>query len=210
MEKLKKSVEAGNIIIPHKVGERIGRVRQKYPGISTCYNIDVICDDTNKITKGLSWTKKRAGEQRPILAGCYVIETNREGLDALDIWRDYITITRVESAFRDLKSELGLRPIYHQTENRTKSHLFIGVLAYHLLVGIENTLLQREDHREWKTIKKVLSTHQRSTIILTGEDMTVYHIRVSGNAETSHIEIYSCFGIKDRLKRRKTVLNQRK
>ncbi|MDO8685538.1 MAG: hypothetical protein Q7J78_02590 [Clostridiales bacterium] len=121
-----------------------------------------------------------------------------------------VSPARVESAFRDLKAELGLQPIYHQKEDRTKVHLFIGVLAYHLLVGIENNLLQKEDHREWKTIKSVLSMHQRATIILTGEDNTVYHIRISGSTETGHLEIYHCFGIKDRLKRKKTVLNQRK
>jgi len=210
IEKLKKSIEAGNIMIPHKVGERIGRIRQKYPGIGTCYDIDIIYGEDQKLAKSLQWSKKRVGEQRPILAGCYVIETDRKGLNAEEIWHDYITITRVEAAFRDLKSELGLRPIYHQTEERTKSHLLIGVLAYHLLVGIENTLLEKGDHREWKTIKSVLSTHQRATIIFTGEDRTVYNIRVSGNPESEHLFIYNCFGIKDCMKRKKTMVNQRK
>jgi len=210
MDRLKKSVEAGNIMVPFKVGERIGRIRQKYPGIGACYEIDILYREDGKLAKSLQWAKKPIGAQRPILAGCYVIETDRKGISAQEIWHDYITITRVEAAFRDLKSELGLRPIFHHTEERTKSHLFIGVLAYHILVGIENTLLEKGDHREWKSVKSVLSTHQRATIILTGEDKTVYHIRVSGTPETEHLDIYRCFGIKDRLKRKRTVLNQRK
>lgn len=210
MERLKKSVEAGNIMVPFKVGERIGRILQKYSGIGTCYGIDILYREDGKLAKSLQWTKKPIGAQRPILAGCYVIETDRKGIGAQEIWQDYITITRVEAAFRDLKSELGLRPIFHHTEERTKSHLFIGVLAYHLLVGIENVLLENGDHREWKTVKSVLSTHQRATIILTGADKALYHIRVSGTPETDHLDIYRCFGIKNRLKRKKTVLNQRK
>ena len=75
-----------------------------------------------------------------------VIKTDRKNLSAEEIWKDYTTITRVESAFRDLKSELGLRPIYHQKEERTDAHLFIGVLAYHLLVGIESILREKGDH----------------------------------------------------------------
>lgn len=206
ISRLKASVEAGNIILAHKVGERIGRIKQKYPGIGNCYEIELVCGEREGHSKSVRWTKKAIGERLPILAGCYVIETNRAGIPAAEIWRDYMTLTRVESAFRDLKSELGIRPIYHQLEERTKSHLFIGVLAYHLLTGIENRLLEKGDHREWKTIKAILSTHQRSTVTMTGENRNLYHIRVSGKPEVEHLNIYRCLGVKDHLKTKKTVV----
>jgi transposase len=113
-------------------------------------------------------------------------------------------LTRVESAFQDLKSELGLRPVYHQTSNRTESHLFIGVLAYHLLNSIEFSLKANGDTREWKTIKEILSTHERSTIILKGSEKKVYNIRTSGTPEPSHNEVYRTLKIKNHLKRKKT------
>ena len=74
-------------------------------------------------------------------------------------------------------------------------------------MGIESILREKGDHREWKTIKSILSTHQRSTIILTGEDKTVYNIRVSGKPEEEHLKIYDSLGIKDRLKKKKWLVN---
>ncbi len=64
---------------------------------------------------------------------------------AEEIWHLYMTLTRVEEAFRCMKSDLGTRPVYHQIERRTKGHLFISVLAYHLLINIEYKLRQAGD-----------------------------------------------------------------
>lgn len=205
LKNLKKSVRKGSILLPDKVNVRIGRIRQKYPGYASLYEIDSVIDDSGKKAVDLTWQKKTVADQRPILAGCYVIETNRHQLTAVDIWQEYITLTRVESAFRDLKSELGLRPVYHQNAQRTKAHLFISVLAYHLLVGMETRLRWHDDHREWKTIRSILETHQRTTVMMTSEDNELIQIRVSGIPESSHHEIFKCLGVSDRLKRTKTI-----
>src|SRR5699024_7427267 len=112
-----------------------------------------------------------------------------------EVWQLYTTLTKIEDAFRSLKSDLGMRPVYHQLAERTKGHLFISVLAYHLLISIEFQLKEKGDHRSWSTIKKQLSTHQRSTVILTDEKDQIHHIRVSGTSEESHNEIYQLLGI---------------
>ena len=209
MEGLKKSFEKGNILLPVKIGERIGRIKAKYPTIGKYYEIEVKLSDDQKKVAEIVWAKKPQREQRSILTGCYVIETTQIELSAKDIWKQYMQLTRVESAFQDLKSELGLRPVYHQTANRTEAHLFIGVLAYHLLVSIEHVLKVNGDTREWNTIKEILSTHQRSTIILKGDLKKVYHIRASGRPESCHNEIYRMLKINDHLKRKKTCVLQR-
>ena len=54
-------------------------------------------------------------------------------------------VARIVDAFRDLKSNLGLRPNYHQKENRVDGHIFISVLAYHLLHSIEHSLRHRRE-----------------------------------------------------------------
>jgi len=77
---------------------------------------------------------------RETLQGCYVIQTTHVDYDAERIWALYMTLTRVEAAFRALKSDLGLRPVRHQGDNRTRAHLFVSVLAYHLLASIERTM----------------------------------------------------------------------
>ena len=63
-----------------------------------------------------------------------------------------MTLTRVEEAFRCMKSDLGTRPVYHQIERRTRGQLFIFVLAYHLLINIEQKLSQVGDKIRWSKI----------------------------------------------------------
>ena len=105
-----------------------------------------------------------AADQDEALEGCYVLRTDRTDLSDQEIWQTYMMLTRVERAFRSLKSSLGLRPNFHQTEQRADAHLFISVLAYHILHIIEHRLRQQGDHRCWQTICRNLSTHQRLTI----------------------------------------------
>jgi hypothetical protein len=102
-----------------------------------------------------------------------------------------------------------MRPIHHQLADRTEAHLFISVLAYHLLIGIETCLREQGDMRQWSTIKKVLCTHTRSTIILHGEENKIYSIRLSSQPEPEQRDIYKKLGIKDPLKNKHTVLYRR-
>ncbi|MEI7639511.1 MAG: IS1634 family transposase [Syntrophus sp. (in: bacteria)] len=208
--RLNTSVVNGNIILSDKVGERIGKIKTKYSSIQRHYDIQLVYSEDTKKIERISWEKKPSREQRSVLTGCYVIETTHNQLSASEIWHQYMTLTRVESAFRDLKTDLGLRPVYHQNAERTKAHLFIGVLAYHLLIGIEHTLKAQGDTREWRTIRKILSTHQRTTVIMTDAENMIYHIRVSGKPETAHAEIYKRLSVKNPLKQITRIIGARK
>jgi hypothetical protein len=95
--------------------------------------------------------KKETREKKQTLSGCYVIDTSHKDLSAQEIWQLYMTLTKVEDSFRSLKTELGLRPIFHQKADRTKAHLFISVLAYHLLT------LQRSKKSAGHFLKSMLS-----------------------------------------------------
>lgn len=99
-------------------------------------------DDEPKV---LSWQedqeKKTVAEK---LDGGYVLKTDRQDLSADEIGRTYILLTRVEAAFRATKSLLGERPIFHHLEKRTQTHIFLRVLAYHLLVAIEKRFLDHD------------------------------------------------------------------
>jgi hypothetical protein len=209
MERLKKSFEKGNILMPAKVGERVGKLKSKYPTVGKYYEIELNISDDNKKVTAINLHKKPERQQRSIMTGCYVIETTQTDLSAAQVWKQYMLLNKVECAFADLKSELGLRPINHQTEERTCAHLFIGVLAYHLIHSIESVLKSNGDTREWKTIKDVLATHQRSTVILKGNDHEVFHIRVSGTPEICHNSIYKLLKINDPLRRKKKCVLSR-
>ena len=188
---IQRQVKKGRLKRKEKVYERIGRAKQKYPTIWKYYDMDVGLDDKEKDVLSLDWHKKEVQrEQRQQLTGCYVIHSTCTHLSAQTIWQLYMTLNHVESAFKDLKSQLGLRPVYHQHENRTAGHLFIGVLAYHLLIAIEHQLRQSGDHRSWGTIKKELSTYVRNTIAFNDKHGDLYHVRLSSTPESHHKEIF--------------------
>jgi len=120
-----------------------------------------------------------------------------------------MTLTRVEEAFRCMKSDLGTRPVYHQIERRTRGHLFISLLAYHLLINIEYKLSKAGDNRRWTKIRKILGTHQRSTVIIPDKKQRIHHVRISGTPEPCHNQIYSALKIKPGKMLKKYVVAKR-
>jgi transposase len=82
--------------------------------------------------------KLKAAQQRD---GHYLLRSNLTGEDPAVLWARYVQLTQIESVFRSLKSELGIRPIYHQLEHRADAHVLIAFLAYCLQVTLKNRLL---------------------------------------------------------------------
>jgi len=82
--------------------------------------------------------KLKAAQQRD---GHYLLRSNLTGEDPAMLWTRYVQLTQIESVFRSLKSELGIRPIYHQLEHRADAHVLIAFLAYCLQVTLKNRLL---------------------------------------------------------------------
>jgi transposase len=82
--------------------------------------------------------KLKAAEQRD---GHYLLRSNLTGDDPAVLWTRYVQLTQIESVFRSLKSELGVRPIYHQREHRADAHVLIAFLAYCLQVTLKNRLM---------------------------------------------------------------------
>jgi len=83
-----------------------------------------------------------------------VLKTDRQDLSDEEIWRSHILLTRVESAFRALKSPLLKRPIFHHLEGRVETHMFLCILAHRLLVCVEKMFLERGVHTCWATLRE--------------------------------------------------------
>ena len=86
----------------------------------------------------------------------------------------YVTLTEIEAVFRSLKSELGLRPIYHHKEKRIDAHLFLTLVAYTLVHTIRHQLKKEGIHDSWETIRKNLSTLMRSTLSLPTKEGVIH------------------------------------
>src|SRR5690349_23949861 len=85
--------------------------------------------------------KEMREPERQTSDGHYLLRSNLTGEHPAVLWTRYVQLTQIESVFRSLKSELGIRPIYHQLEHRADAHVFIAFLAYCLQVTLKNRLL---------------------------------------------------------------------
>ncbi|MHB1734635.1 MAG: IS1634 family transposase, partial [Ferrimicrobium acidiphilum] len=200
------AVEAGTYRVPKTVERRIGRLANKHRQVARSYEVSVVLDADGKAASLSYQPKPEAIENTEALYGAYVIETNKEGLSQEEIWHLYVTLTRVEEAFRALKSDLGLRPVYHQLARRTSAHLFISVLAYHLYGAIAYELSTKSDTRRPSTILERLATHMRATVTLTDGERKVHHLRVSTTPDPDQRQIFDSLGISDPLPRRAKVV----
>ena len=191
LERLKGRIEGGHLKRADKIHQAIGRLQERYPRVARYYGVQYGAHPPN-----LSWQEDR---QRKATAekldGSYVLRTDRQDLTADEIWRTYLLLTRVEAAFRSMKSPLMERPIFHHLKRRTQTHIFLCVLAYHLLAAIEKKFLDQGIHTSWWSIRQQLSTHQVATIVLPTSDGRVLRIRKAGIPEPDQRKTYEILGI---------------
>jgi transposase len=129
------------------------------------------------------------------LPGVYSIKTSDLTLSPEEIWRTYIRLTKVESTFRCLKSELGLRPIFHQKKRRIDCHLYLSMLAYQCIHKIRSLLGQKGIDDSWSTITKTLQTHIRETIYIESNTKSTLVKRITADPELSHLRIYNALNL---------------
>jgi transposase len=184
--KLEKRISEGRLVQPVAIGEAIGRLKERYPRVARYHTLRF---DTKKRTFQ-SEPNQALREKAQMLDGAYLLRTDRDDLDAKEAWRLYMTLTRAENAFRTMKSPLAERPIFHQLEHRVETHIFLCVLAYHLLVAIETTLLDGGCHSCWATVRQTLATQQVATIVLPMEGGKILEIRKGTTPEAEHVELY--------------------
>ncbi|MGB5749627.1 MAG: IS1634 family transposase [Desulfobacterales bacterium] len=174
-----------------KVVERIGRLKERFKLVSHRYNVSIEKDTEADKAKNITWSLKKTEKT----SGVYCLRTTRKDLNEQQMWDIYTMLTDIEDAFRCMKSELGIRPIYHQKEARCDGHIFITLLAYHVLQTIRFKLRQKGIRFSWTTIRKQLSTQVRVTTTMKRKDGKTIHIRKSSKAEPAHQAIYDALDL---------------
>jgi transposase len=196
LKKLSKRISDGKLKDVQKVNRAVGRLQARHPGVQRHYTIDYVQQDASAIGC-LNWNRNDDNtKDNNELCGCYVLRTDKDNLSADEFWRLYISLTRAEDGFRYLKSDLGLRPNFHQLEKRVDAHIFITILAYQLLCFIQRSLEQNGDNRSWSTIRRILQTHGYNTVVLPTKNGTVYRIRKAGTPDLRQRAIYETIGVK--------------
>lgn len=175
-----------------KVLERVGRLKEKYKQITRYYQIHV--EERDGLASRISWEYlKEQADQR--FSGAYFLRTDRFDLSEKEIWSIYIMLTQLEEAFRTLKTDLQLRPVFHQKENRSDAHIFITLLAYHLLHSIRTSLKSKGINMSWRQIRDRMSTHCRVTNRIRAQNQQMLFIRKCSEPEDFHKTVYDVLGI---------------
>lgn len=178
-----------------KVLEKIGRLKQQYSKASKHYKIEVSKDEKSGAAVKIVWVRQPSTDTKDGLPGVYCLRTSHSELDEDALWHTYTMLTDLEAVFRSLKSELGMRPVFHQITKRVTGHLFISVLAYHLIHSIRYRLKEADITSSWSVLRKQLTGQNRVTISMQCKNNEVVHVRKSTRPEPRQQIIYSALGV---------------
>jgi transposase len=174
--------------------ERLGRLKQRYRRISQFYNVEIVPDENGVNAKSISWSFEEK-ELDDRFNGGYCLRVHLLEWTSKELWDTYIMLTEAENGFRCLKGELGLRPIFHQKEHRVDSHLFIAVLAYHVMQTILCRLKEKKIDLRWSTLRSYMNTQARITTSFRNKDNGQVRIRSTTTPEPIHKDIYTALKI---------------
>jgi len=178
-----------------KVLLSLGRLKQKYSRAAKNYRITVNKDKKTGNAVRIIRERKESSNSTDSHPGVYCLRTNQDTWDESTLWRTYTMLTDLEAVFRSLKSELGLRPVFHQKTKRVSGHLFITLLAYHLIHTIRCQLKTNNIHSSWSDLRKQLTGQDRVTVSMQCRNGDTVHIRKSTRPEPRQQVIYDALGL---------------
>jgi transposase len=178
-----------------KIMERLGRAKQRYSRAAQHYQVEVTKDDTGTQVRAITWTKRIKPGSAAAHPGVYCLRTTLVEWDNATLWRTYTMLTNLESVFRSLKTDLGLRPVFHQIDRRVEGHLFITVLAYHFVHTLRLQLKAKGIDDSWETLRETLSTQRRVTATLQRRDGRAVHVRKATRPEPPHQKLNAILGL---------------
>lgn len=146
-----------------KVIERVGRAIGKYPSIAKYYVIEYERDaEKTQNMKDIKW-RIAISENVDKNSGIYFLRTNVKNIDEKTTWNYYNLIREIECTNRQLKTDLNLRPIYHQKDSASDAHLFLGLLSYWVVNTIRYRLKTKGETCFWTEIVRRMSTQKAVT-----------------------------------------------
>ena len=180
---------------PQRVRERIAKLRQRCARVARHYAVSLTLSDDQRRVTAIHWDKQPIPGTMLSDPGVYCLRTNETRWDEATLWRTYMTLTDLEAVFRSLKSELGLRPIYHHKEHRCDGHLFISVLAYQCVQLLRCRLKLKGIHDSWATLRTQLNTQCRITARFKQRDGRTLHIRKATQPDAAQQRIYQALDL---------------
>jgi len=138
---LEKAIVTGRLKDRHKMERRLGKIQARHPQVNDLY--DLALRDTAEGVRLFWQIKEDRRSWRESREGAYLLRTNLKAETAEELWSKYMQLTEAEASFRALKSELSIRPLFHQLEPRVKAHVMVAFLGYALWVTLKHLLKRR-------------------------------------------------------------------
>src|SRR5271157_3525435 len=140
---LEKAIALGRLKDRNKMERRLGKIQARHPSVNDLYEVSL--RDTAEGVR-LSWEMRPDRKNwRESREGAYLLRTNLQADTAEQLWSKYMQLTEAEASFRALKSELSIRPLFHQLESRVKAHVMVAFLGYALWVTLKHLLKRRAE-----------------------------------------------------------------
>ncbi len=166
--KLEKRIASGQLKDRLKIERTLGKIQARHPSVNDLYQMTVV-----EKSDGLQLRWKLIDERRAwrdAREGAYLLRTNLKEERPGELWKKYIQLTEAEAAFRALKSELAIRPIFHQKEHRVKAHILVAFLGYALWVTFKHLLKRQHSNVSPARALSLLATLQSADIVLPTTD----------------------------------------
>jgi transposase len=168
LQRLETRVATGRVKNRAVIERALGRLQERYASIADLYEMAVLKEESGPRLHWQLIEERRAW--RDAREGAYLLRTNLVGQTVEELWTKYIQLTEAEAAFRALKSELAIRPVFHQLERRAKAHLLVAFLGYALWVTLKHLLHRRGTGLTPPRALALLATLQSADIILPTTD----------------------------------------
>ena len=138
---LEKTIVTGRLKDRNKMERRLGKIQARHPQVNDLYDLEL--RDTAEGVRLFWQMKEDRRNWRESREGAYLLRTNLKADTAEELWSKYMQLTEAEASFRALKSELSVRPLFHQLEPRVKAHVMVAFLGYALWVTLKHLLKRR-------------------------------------------------------------------
>jgi len=179
-----------------KVNQRIGRLAQKYGSTHNLYTIHIEKNEED-ICTSMTWEKKeKAAIDRENTHGVYFLQTSINEAEETLVWTIYNCIREVESSIRCLKSDLDLRPIYHKTDDASKAHIHLGLIAYWVVNTIRHQLKAKWITSDWRELVRVMNTQKCVTTVMDNDRGQRIAVRCCSKPEPKVALIYDVLQMK--------------
>jgi transposase len=183
------------------VHEKVGAIKAKLSSVGYLYDITYTEDQAKGIVTQLHW-KRVQEKEKP--KGTYFLRYTDNAIKENKIWDLYNLTRDVESVFRCLKTDLDIRPIYHQKDKYIEPHIWLGILSYQVVNYIKNKLKAQGNNDRWTSIVNKMRSMQASTVVIKDQKEQLIYIKLCTRPTQYQKSVFDILKYKDRPYVRKT------